>query len=204
MSPAWPSEKPRRRTSSSPVSPAWKVTPAVARSTSRKSSSLRSWISFSVITVTLCGMSISFCSPLPISVLVARSRALLVVEPSPSALSRTVTVPRVPAVPAGADAALAGVGAGAGSAVCARAAEPSDPASSIAPRGSSGAWLASITGAAGACRERTLGLIGLNFWAGRMVGSAGGLKGEGWLTGCTRAPGRTLAAAGWLAMKGKA
>ena len=140
MSPASPSEKPRRRTSSSPVSPAWKVTPAVVRSTSRKSSRLRSLISFSVITVTLCGMSRSSWLPLPISVRVARSCVLLLVEPSPTAESRTVTAGSVPAT----GAALAGAccAAGASAAVaadCASAEVPSEPASSMAPSGSSGA-----------------------------------------------------------------
>ena len=92
MSPASPKKKLPRRTSSSPVLPAWKVTPAVVRSTSRKSSRLRSSIRRSVITVTDCGMSRRACVPLPMPVSVARSVAL---EWVPSAFSLTITLPRV-------------------------------------------------------------------------------------------------------------
>jgi hypothetical protein len=115
MSPAWPSEKPRRRTSSSPVSPAWKVTPAVVRSTSRKSSWLRSAISFSVNTVTDWGMSRMSCLPLPTVVFFTRTVSLLWI----SAVSFTVTVDSVAAV----------------SAVCAQL--PMEAASISAPRGTS-------------------------------------------------------------------
>ena len=171
MSPAVPSEKPRRRTSSSPVSPARKVTPAVVRSTSRKSSRLRSCMSFSVITVTLCGMSRSAWLPLPISVRVARSCALLLVDPSPTAESRTVTVESVPATgaccAAGADAAAAGA------AGCASAVLPSEPASSMAPSGSKGlegvcAAIESI--AACACAAGAQGWFGLKTWSTDMAG----------------------------------
>ncbi len=98
MSPACPSEKPRRRTSSSPVSPAWKVTPAVVLSTSRKSSRLRSSSSRSVMTVTFCGMSRRDCSPLPRRV-VAGLRVLLERISAGSDCPVTVTVSKVPAVP---------------------------------------------------------------------------------------------------------
>lgn len=105
MSPAWPSEKPRRRMSSSPVSPAWNVTPAVVRSTSRKSSRLRSSSRRSVITVTDCGMSRSAWVPLPIRVSVALS---VVFESVPMAWSRTSIVPSVVAGVAAGDWAKAG------------------------------------------------------------------------------------------------
>ena len=82
---------------------------------------LRSWISFSVITVTLCGMSRNSWLPLPISVRVARNWVLLWVAPS-RAESCTVTVGSVAAAPAGGVA-------------WAKATELSEPASSMAPSG---------------------------------------------------------------------
>ena len=126
-SPAWPSEKPRRRTSSSPVSPAIKVTPAVVLSTSRKLSRLRSSSSCSVITVTFCGMSRSDCWPLPMLVWVARSVFLFLISGG-SACSVTVTVLSVPPD---------GVWAGA---VCAMAVK--EPASNSAPNGNTGVEMA--------------------------------------------------------------
>jgi hypothetical protein len=147
------------RTSSSPVSPAWKVTPAVLRSTSRRSSWLRSAMSFSVNTVTVCGMSRSSCSPLPMRVFSTLSVSLAWT----CTLSRTVTVESV-----GLLASLAS---------CAHAPMDADAASIRAPSSLSGAGLASPEVRGGVGRqtpsERGSGVVAhaVEAW-----GNVGGVK----------------------------
>ena len=120
-SPVVASEKPRRRMSSSPPSAAWKVTPAVLRSTSFRLSRLRSSISFSVTTVMDCGMLRNSWLPLPMVVVVARTESL---PSGVSAFSLTVTWFSV---------LSAALGVPAGGDCCAMALM--EPASSMAPRG---------------------------------------------------------------------